>query len=548
MSSASALRELAAAFPDRTPEALARVLESHGGSGDLAAATLLAEAIAGEAGDDGEEDVLEDVVVPDASLRAPLEALVMDSPRGDDSPTPRRAASPPPAPPEVNDAPLVDATPGEVVGAWFRKLWSTIVVDERGNGAVANGAETRSTPAPSGHGAHLLPRGGAETDITSPSLSSEGPDAGESTASGPSVEARRLWGNPDRFVSRDDCAAALRSLPEASAALAACDAAIASFNESARPGPSGRGGRADDSQSPSKSLHVEAWRARAAEAAERFLDALLACGGRFDSCVENARHREALQNVVDGYVSGGIQGPVLARIRRMFEAEDAAFEARLRRVAKLPPEALGMHGSRLDAMDAHAVGTLRSVSGLSCPRHMATAVCDVTRHLAQNCARIREWAEARRREEETKRKKATRSREEEEETRARTQTGGGARGERPVEGAVSSAPEDARSEGMLAGSSDNGARVGDGGAASAPRASDAIPGTDDLLSLLVLLVAKARPRHAVSLAEYVDGFHTLVGGGHEGELGFALANFLGAIQYIRSDAMLEVLEEWKVEE
>ena len=87
-----------------------------------------------------------------------------------------------------------------------------------------------------------------------------------------------------------------------------------------------------------------------------------------------------------------------------------------------------------------------------------------------------------------------------------------------------------------------------GGAASAPRASDAIPGTDDLLSLLVLLVAKARPRHAVSLAEYVDGFHALVGGGHEGELGFALANFLGAIQYIRSDAMLEVLEEWKVEE
>jgi hypothetical protein len=99
MSSASALRELAAAFPDRTPEALARVLESHGGRGDLAAATLLAEAIAGEAGDDGEEDVLEDVVVPDASLRAPLEALVMDSPRGDDSPPPRRAASPPPAPP-----------------------------------------------------------------------------------------------------------------------------------------------------------------------------------------------------------------------------------------------------------------------------------------------------------------------------------------------------------------------------------------------------------------------------------------------------------------
>ena len=45
MASAAALRELAAAFPDRTPEELAEVLAAAGGRGDLAAETLLAEAL-----------------------------------------------------------------------------------------------------------------------------------------------------------------------------------------------------------------------------------------------------------------------------------------------------------------------------------------------------------------------------------------------------------------------------------------------------------------------------------------------------------------------
>jgi hypothetical protein len=54
----AALRELAAAFPDRTPEELAEVLAAAGGRGDLAAETLLAEALLDQ--DEAEESTDED--------------------------------------------------------------------------------------------------------------------------------------------------------------------------------------------------------------------------------------------------------------------------------------------------------------------------------------------------------------------------------------------------------------------------------------------------------------------------------------------------------
>ena len=68
-----------------------------------------------------------------------------------------------------------------------------------------------------------------------------------------------------------------------------------------------------------------------------------------------------------------------------------------------------------------------------------------------------------------------------------------------------------------------------------------VPGTDNLLSLLVVLVARARPARAVSLAAYMAAFRALIGTAHKGELGFALANFLGAVQYIRSEPMAALL-------
>ena len=56
------------------------------------------------------------------------------------------------------------------------------------------------------------------------------PDASFPSRMSFTLEAQRLWGNPGRFVSFDDCAEVLGSLPEADDAMAACDAAVFRFN------------------------------------------------------------------------------------------------------------------------------------------------------------------------------------------------------------------------------------------------------------------------------------------------------------------------------
>ena len=464
---------------------------------------------------------------------------------------------------------------GEKVGAWFKGLWTTLVEsdededadgwrdDRRGRGGTPSGAadlrdvedgqememelvteeDAESGPEPtglgpgpgSGSGSGPGPGSGSKrnsgaargsSSLGSSSLALEAsadanarayfpdvfpgvrPEASSGTKTdADALEAHRLWGNPGRFVSREDCASALAGLPEAAAAVRACDAATRRFNF-----------EYDIPPGMSAEERLMAWRGAAGNLCRGFLRALLACGGRFDSCATTPKHRESLLNAVEGYVMGSVQAKVLDGISRTFADDDAAFEVTLARVERLPPEALGLKQSHLAAVDQHATASLRSVSRLSCPRHMATAVCDVMRHLAQNCARLRTWAEEERAERRRRKREAAAAVEAE----ARGSESGAAPGSK-----------DAQSGTRANGSDDE------------EESPDSVPGTDDLLSLLVVLVARARPTRAVSLAAYMDGFHALVGAGHKGELGFALANFLGAVQYVRSEQMREMLARWE---
>lgn len=296
------------------------------------------------------------------------------------------------------------------------------------------------------------------------------------------LEAQRLWGNPGRFVSFDDCAEVLWSLPEALQALRACDAAVFRFNF-----------RYVSSNDSTPEERLGAWRRDGSDLCRATLHALVSCGGRFGSCVGTPSHRESLVNAVEGYVTGGIQGKVFHGVKETYASDDAEAERALAAIESLPPGALGLHPSHLNAVDSFAVGTIRGLANASCPRHMATAVCDVVRHLAANCARLRSWRE-----------------------------------------------EEERSGASLGAGAANGDDVADGDE-PAPA-----PSTDDLLSLLVVLVAKARLRHPVSLAMYMDSFHALIGSQHVGEIGYALANFYGAVQYARSEPMRDLLTEWGI--
>ena len=307
------------------------------------------------------------------------------------------------------------------------------------------------------------------------------PDASFPSRMSFTLEAQRLWGNPGRFVSFDDCAEVLGSLPEADDAMAACDAAVFRFNF-----------RYAASVDASPEERLGAWRRDGSDLCQSLLRALVSCGGRFGSCAGTPRHRESLVNAVEGYVTGGIQGKVFHGVRATYASDDAEAERALAAIESLPPGALGLHPSHLNALDSFAVGTIRGLANMSCPRHMASAVCDVVRHLAANCARLRSWRE--------------------EEERSGASLGAGA-------------------------SRDD---VADGDE-PAPA-----PSTDDLLSLLVVLVAKARLRHPVSLAMYMDSFHALIGSQHVGEIGYALANFYGAVQYARSEPMRDLLTEWGI--
>ena len=196
------------------------------------------------------------------------------------------------------------------------------------------------------------------------------------------LEAAPVGATPGGSCPFDDCAEVLGSLPEADDAMAACDAAVFGSTSGTSP-PS----------TPPPEERLGAWRRDGSDLCRATLRALVSCGGRFGSCAGTPRHRESLVNAVEGYVTGGIQGKVFHGVLATYASDDAEAERALAAIESLPPGALGLHPSHLNALDSFAVGTIRGLANVSCPRHMASAVCGVVRHLAANCARLRSWRE-----------------------------------------------------------------------------------------------------------------------------------------------------------
>jgi len=73
-----------------------------------------------------------------------------------------------------------------------------------------------------------------------------------------------------------------------------------------------------------------------------------------------------------------------------------------------------------------------------------------------------------------------------------------------------------------------------------------MPCADDVLSLMVLLLARARVRNLVAACVYMDTFLCMTEAtSHKGELGYALANFLAACEYARSRDVARLCSEWE---
>lgn len=58
---------------------------------------------------------------------------------------------------------------------------------------------------------------------------------------------------------------------------------------------------------------------------------------------------------------------------------------------------------------------------------------------------------------------------------------------------------------------------------------------DDLLLVLVALIARAKTPQIFSLVKYVETFHALLSNAHKGEQGFALTHFVAAVHFAKSE-------------
>lgn len=272
--------------------------------------------------------------------------------------------------------------------------------------------------------------------------------AGEGKVDARAAEMQRLWGTAEAFKSADECRQVLRSLEEAGVILDAMDERLARWVVKTKV-------RAEDGEFLGADDLLEFWRRRATDLCEALLQALLRAGGRFESCSTTPKHRESLVVTVEGYVMGTIQRKILDEgICPTFRDEEALVARRFEELAPLSIDALGLDTARYGNVvsDNELIDSIATMSGLSCPAHVAIRMASVT------------------------------------------------------------------SRALRLGGSD-----------------DEPMSADDLLLVLVALIARAKTPQILSLVKYVETFHALLSNAHKGEQGFALTHFVAAVHFAKSE-------------
>jgi len=187
------------------------------------------------------------------------------------------------------------------------------------------------------------------------------------------AEMQRVWGNPSAYVTADECRDVVRSLREADVARRAMDERLERWAPRVD-------ARDVDGDALGADDLLEFWRRRCVTLCDVFLEALERVGGRFESCSTTPRHRESLRVVVEGYVSGGVRETLLRDgVFPVYADEDARTRARLRRIATLPLDALGLHAERHGAIvhDDACARSMASLEDATCPAHVARLLVDV---------------------------------------------------------------------------------------------------------------------------------------------------------------------------
>ena len=192
---------------------------------------------------------------------------------------------------------------------------------------------------------------------------------------------QRLWGNPNAYVTADECRDVCVRCRRRRRSRA-MDERLENWavTVDVRDGD-GEPFDADDL--------LEFWRRRCVALCDVFLEALEGVGGRFESCSTTPRHRQSLLVVVEGYVSGGVKRKLLREgVFPAYADEDARERERLRRIAALPIGVLGLrvarHGAIVD--DDACARSMASLEDATCPAHAARLLVDVLTRARELCS------------------------------------------------------------------------------------------------------------------------------------------------------------------
>jgi hypothetical protein len=268
---------------------------------------------------------------------------------------------------------------------------------------------------------------------------------------------------------------------------------------------------------------LETWRTELAAICAVVVSEFLELGGAFRSARWHAPHRDALQLAVESVVLAAVHDKLMGGVQRLCERADDAMDDALARLARLPPTLLGVRREWADAaVEPEVLRRFRQLPHLVMPYEKVVCVRDTVRKLVENVQNMRTPH------------------------RRRKRRGGGASAS-PSPAGSGAAPACGEEVASSAAASSSGGGGGggydsdDGGAGAVP-----MPCADDVLSLMVVLLARGRVRHLVASAVYMDTFLCMTEAtSHKGELGYALANFMAACEYCRSKDVARLCAEWE---
>mmetsp|Transcript_874 Transcript_874/g.1812 ORF Transcript_874/g.1812 Transcript_874/m.1812 type:complete len:1046 (-) Transcript_874:193-3330(-) len=289
------------------------------------------------------------------------------------------------------------------------------------------------------------------------------------------------------------------------------------------------------------------WRDRVAGMCMLVMKSLLAAGGRMRYVHRSYAWTEQLHTMVEAYLFSLVSAKLFSGVQRICSAEDAELSHCLFKYRNIDPNVVGVRPEHRDVIVGAALQRFRELPTLVTPLAKAACLRDTVQLIFVAIQQLSESSVEGLAEAEAP---ATMPRWVQEGTDPL-----GLAKNVPNRGDVSAVRvggDAALAAQMAAATTTTTNYSNSNGINSAPdkdvskkikkkkHADDLLPCADDLLSIVVLLVTRANVYSLAANATFMDHFLSLqTPFQHKGELGYVLANFMAAVEYLKSDDLSE---------